>query len=147
MEHARICPIRDEIFIAPRGRVWHLRPDCNVLVNQAPGERVYQWCTTCAATSITPNRIHPNTRRTLADDIGMVPEGLALFTVLPLLIVNYTPCNQVSMSGPSEPQKHRRSPQERWAATREHWLRKGSTSRATRHTHNRNLERPHFLLP
>ena len=70
-EHARICPIRDEIFIAPRGRVWHLRPDCNVLVNQAHGERIYEWCTTCASMDITPNRLHPNTERTLADDIGM----------------------------------------------------------------------------
>ena len=70
-EHAQICPIRDEIFIAPRGRVWHLRPDCRVLVNQAHGERSYEWCTACASMDITPNRLHPNTQRTLADDIGM----------------------------------------------------------------------------
>ena len=54
-EHARMCPIRDEIFIAPRGRVWHLRPDCRVLVNQATDERIYQWCTTCASMEIPPN--------------------------------------------------------------------------------------------
>ena len=70
-EHAHLCPIRDEVFIAPRGRVWHLRPDCRVLVNQATDERVYQWCTTCAAMVITPNIVHPNTQRTLAEDIDM----------------------------------------------------------------------------
>ena len=70
-EHARICPIRGEIFMSSRGQVWHLRPDCSILINQALDERVYYKCTTCASMEITPNRLHPNTQRTLADDIQM----------------------------------------------------------------------------
>ena len=70
-EHARICPIRGEIFVSSGEPVWHLRPDCRIVINQGLDERVYHKCTTCASMEITPNRLHPNTQRTLADDIQM----------------------------------------------------------------------------
>ena len=63
--HARTCLIRDEIFIAPRAEFgtsdqiaefWSSKPLTRGSTNGAP--LACRW-------------IHPNTRRTLADDIGM----------------------------------------------------------------------------
>ena len=58
VEHARTCPMRDEVFMASRGRVWHHNPDCPVLQRQAlnvpPSELLHYMCFSSGTTGCSP---------------------------------------------------------------------------------------------
>lgn len=69
--HFRSCPCRDEIFIAPRGSVWHIDPNCRML-SQAATINSRDPCSCCASDIISPYHRHPLTGMSLLDEIRLM---------------------------------------------------------------------------